>query len=193
MGWSPAPPAPARPSPCRLWRRDFRRRASRCLPPTSKAICPASPRSARPRRRSSSAPRIWGSNTSRTNFRRCSGISMASRATRSAPRSRKWDRCCCRGCSISTRPRKACSISPSASPTIRGSRFSISRTCAQCWLSSRNRPRKSRRPTATSPALRSAASSGSSWCSRTRAPTSSSASRRSTSRTSCAPTATGAA
>ena len=36
-------------------------------------------------------------------------------------------------------------------------------------------------------------SSGSSWCSRTRAPTSSSASRRSISRTSCAPTATAAA
>ena len=29
--------------------------------------------------------------------RRCSGISMASRATRSARRSRKWGRCCFRG------------------------------------------------------------------------------------------------
>ena len=46
---------------------------------------------------------------------RCaSGTSSASRATPCAPPSRRWGRCCCRGCSSSPSRRKACSTSPSA-------------------------------------------------------------------------------
>ncbi len=52
---------------------------------------------AKPRRRSSAAPRASASTTSRTSFRSCSGICSASRATRCAPPSPRWDRCCCRG------------------------------------------------------------------------------------------------
>ena len=51
--------------------------------------------------------------------RPCSGTCSASRAIRSAPRSPRWARCCSRGCSVSTRPRRACSTSPSGSPTTR--------------------------------------------------------------------------
>jgi uncharacterized protein len=40
----------------------------------------------------------WESTTSPTNSRWCSGTCSASRATRSAPRRRRWGRCCCRGC-----------------------------------------------------------------------------------------------
>ena len=47
MGWSPGRPAPARPSPCRCWRRDFRARASRSSRPISRATSPAFPSWAR--------------------------------------------------------------------------------------------------------------------------------------------------
>jgi len=41
-----------------------------------------------------------GSSSSPTSSRPCSGMCLASRATRSGPPLRKWGRCCCRGCSI---------------------------------------------------------------------------------------------
>ena len=63
----------------------------------------------------------------------CSGIFTASRAIRSAPPSPRWGRCCWRGCSGSTRRRKACSTSPSATPTTRACCCSTSRTCRRCW------------------------------------------------------------
>ena len=69
--------------------------------------------------------------TSPTNSRSCSGTCSASRAIRSAPPSRRWGRCCCRACWISTTCRKACSTSPSASPTSRACCCSTSRTCAR--------------------------------------------------------------
>ena len=56
----------------------------------------------------------------------CSGTCSASGATRSAPPSTTWGRCCCRACSSSTRCRRACSTSPSASPPTRRCRSSIS-------------------------------------------------------------------
>ena len=48
MVWSPARPEPARPSPCRCWRKGFRAPARRFSPPTSKAISPASACRAKP-------------------------------------------------------------------------------------------------------------------------------------------------
>ena len=57
----------------------------------------------RQRRRSPSAPSGWASRTTpAAAARRCSGTSSASRATRSAPPSPRWGRCCCRACWTST-------------------------------------------------------------------------------------------
>ncbi len=175
-----------------VWRKVFRAPGSRSLPPTSKATCPASRRPAKPRRRSLIAPKSSASPTSRTSFRSCSGICSASRATRSAPPSQKWGRCCWRGCSTSTRPRKGCSTSPSASPTSGAWRCWTSRTCAPCSASCRTTLPKYRRPTAMSREPRSAPSSDNFWCWKIRTDRNSSANRRSTSGISCAPTARGA-
>ena len=125
--------------------------------------------------------------------RACSGTCSASRVIRSAPPSRRWDRCCCPGCSISTTCRRACSTSPSASPTSRDCCCSTSRICAPCSAISPIMPPNLPRSTATSPKRRSVPSSASCSCWRTRAARNSSASRRSRSRISSAPIATAAA
>ena len=63
---------------------------------------------------------------------RSSGIFTGRTAIRSAPPSRTWGRCCCRGCWSSTRPRPASCRSPSSSPTTTVCCCSTSRTCAHC-------------------------------------------------------------
>ena len=68
-------------------------------------------------RPSSSGRRRSASNTRRTAFPWCSGTCSASRAIRSAPPSPRWGRCCSPACSSSTTCRRACSTSPSGSPT----------------------------------------------------------------------------
>ena len=128
-----------------------------------------------------------------TSSRRSSGTCSASRAIRCAPPCPRWGRCCCRACWTSTTCRRACSTSPSGWPTSRACCCSTSRTCGRCSPISPNTPRSSPRNTATSRRRPSAPSSASCWCWKIRARRSSSASRRSTSRTSCAPTATAAA
>ena len=116
---------------------------------------------------------------------RSSGTCSASRATRSAPPSPRWGRCCWRACSTSTTRRRACSTSPSSSPTTTACCCSTSRTCARCCSYVADNARGAHdRATATSrtpvdrrdPARAAA-------CSSSRAASSSSASRRSTSPT----------
>src|SRR5262249_17820917 len=75
--------------------------------------------------------------------------------------------------------KKACSISPSKSPTTKSCRCSISRTCNRCcktWLIA---PVSSPRNTGISPRPRSGRSSARCWCSSSKAPIISSASLRS--------------
>ena len=138
---SPARPGRARRSPSRSSPRVSRAPASRSSPPTSRAISPASPRWAQPRSPGPRAPRRSGSRSSRISSRWCSGTCSESRAIRSVPRCPRWGRCCFRGCSISTIRRKACSTSPSASPTSRASCCSTSRICARCSAMSPTTPR----------------------------------------------------
>ena len=127
---------------------------------------------------------------------RSSGICSASRATRSARPSPKWGRCCWRGCWTSTKRRKACSTSPSGSPTRRAAaaRSQGSARDARRDLAARGKKATEGTGSVTRQGQadhgirnvtkhRSAPSSASCWCSRTRAARSSSASRRSTSRT----------
>ncbi|OWK22338.1 hypothetical protein AJ88_08540 [Mesorhizobium amorphae CCBAU 01583] len=70
---------------------------------------------------------------------------------------------------------------------------STSRTCGRCLPTSPSAPTRSARATAMSPSRRSAPSSARFWCWSSRGRRTSSASRRCTSPTSCAPRATGAA
>ena len=135
---------------------------------------------ARARARSSASTRLHLSRVPG----RSSGTCSASRATRSAPPSPRWARCCWRGCWSSTTRRRACSTSPSRSPTSRACCCSTSRTCRRCWpivaehagelthqLRQRHQGHRRHHPARAC------------WCSSSRAPSTSSASRRSTSRT----------
>ena len=82
--------------------------ACRCSWPTSRATCPAS---ARPAASAPSWPRVLKERgidapASAGLPGRRSGTCSASRATRCAPRSPTWARCCWRACSTSTRRRQ---------------------------------------------------------------------------------------
>ena len=109
---------PARPSPCRGWPRASpcrsaglrRRREGRSFRPC---------RTGEAKHGSWPAPKRSATTNESTGSRSSSGTCSASRAIRSAPPSPRWGRCCSRACSISTTPRRACSTSPSSSPTRR--------------------------------------------------------------------------
>ena len=122
---------------------------------------------------SSSAPRRSASR-SRLRVRGLPGhlLGPLRRAGPSGPRDgvARWGRCCCRGCSTSTTRRKACSTSPSGSPTRRACCCSTSRICRRCSSTSPSTPSES------ADALRqchqghrSARSSARCWCSSSRA------------------------
>ena len=103
------------------------------------------------------------------------------RAGPSDPRHRlaRWGRCCWPACSSSTTCRRACSTSPSGSPTTRTCRCSTSRTCARCSPSSPRTPTTvTRQVRQRRQGLGRHRCSASSSCWRTRAATNSSASRR---------------
>ena len=169
-------------------------RASRSLPPTSRATCPASRRSARPRRRSSSAPRIWGSNYQPDEFPAVfwdlygeQGHPIRATVAEMGPLLLS------RLLGLNETQEGVLNIAFRIADDQGLALLDLKDLRAMLGFHFGEGRRDSEDLRQRFGRLGRQPSSGSCWCSRTRAPTSSSASRRSISRTSCAPTATGAA
>ncbi len=156
------------------------RRRSRSSRPTSRAISPAFPPLGEakdafveprqePRLRLRARP-ISG---------RVLGFVRRSRAIRSAPPSPRWGRCCCRGMiDLNDVQEGVLNIAFRVADEQGLLLLDLKDLRAMLRLYLRTMPPSSRRNTATSRSRPSAPSSASSWCWKTRAATSSSASRR---------------